>query len=129
MTKRGSRTACRFRSWNEAGASSARGAISPASPHPRGPWRVCAYGRRLPIPQGLDPPPSPVEHTFVPPAGRPYLAKEEIEQLRRSIAMLQPGAMAMKREDAMRLLGDLGEVQGRLDKLRHGLRALLEEGD
>jgi hypothetical protein len=65
----------------------------------------------------------------VPPAGRPYLAREEIERLRRSIAMLTPGAMAMRREDAMRLLGDLGEVQGRLDRLRDGLRALLAEGD
>jgi hypothetical protein len=63
------------------------------------------------------------EHTFVPPP------PEEIEQLRLSIAMLTPGSMAMKREDAMRLLGDLGEVQGRLDQLRDGLRALLGEAD
>jgi hypothetical protein len=41
--------------------------------------------------------------------------------------MLQPGALAMTREDAMRLLGDLGDVQGRLDQLRDGLRALLGE--
>jgi hypothetical protein len=67
------------------------------------------------------------EHLFVAPSGRPYLAREEIEQLRRSIAMLQPGALAMTREDAMRLLGDLGDVQGRLDQLRDGLRALLGE--
>jgi hypothetical protein len=66
---------------------------------------------------------------FVQSPGHPYLAREEIEQLRRSIAMLQPGSMAMKREDAMRLLGDLGEVQGRLDQLRDGLRALLAEED
>jgi hypothetical protein len=37
--------------------------------------------------------------------------------------------MAMRREDAMRLLGDLGEVQGRLNRLRDGLRALLTEED
>ena len=43
--------------------------------------------------------------------------------------MLQPESMAMKREDALRLLGDLGEVQGRLDQLRDGLRALLGEED
>jgi hypothetical protein len=55
--------------------------------------------------------------------------KEEIEQLRRSIAMLQPGALAMTREDASQLLRDLGEVQGRLDRLRDGLRALLAEDD
>jgi hypothetical protein len=43
--------------------------------------------------------------------------------------MLQPGSLAMKREDAMRLLGDLGEVQGRLDRLCSGLRALLANQD
>jgi hypothetical protein len=52
---------------------------------------------------------------------------EEIEQLRRSVAMLQPGAPAMTREDASQLLRELGEVQGRLDRLREGLRALLDE--
>jgi hypothetical protein len=41
--------------------------------------------------------------------------------------MLQPGALAMTREDASQLLRELGEVQGRLDKLRAALRALLEE--
>jgi hypothetical protein len=41
--------------------------------------------------------------------------------------MLQPGSMAMKREDAMRLLGDLGEVPGRLNQLRDGLPTLLAE--
>jgi hypothetical protein len=51
----------------------------------------------------------------------------EIEQLRRSIAMLQPGSVAMKREDATALLGDLGKVQECLDELRDGLRALLGE--
>ena len=61
----------------------------------------------------------------MPAPGRP---KEEIEQLRRSIAMLTPGAMAMSREDAMRLLGELGEVRGRLDQVRDGLLALLEDG-
>jgi hypothetical protein len=55
------------------------------------------------------------------------MAREEPEQLRRSIAMLKPGSLAMNREDAMRLLSDLGDVQGRLDRLRNGLRALIEE--
>jgi hypothetical protein len=50
-----------------------------------------------------------------------------MEQLRRSIAMLRPGALAMTREDASQLLRELGEVQGRLDQLRDGLRALLDE--
>jgi hypothetical protein len=40
--------------------------------------------------------------------------------LRRSIAMLQPGSLAMRREDAMQLLGELGDVQKRLDRLRDG---------
>ena len=43
--------------------------------------------------------------------------------------MLQPGALAMKREDAMRLLGELGDVKGRLDRLCDGLRALLGDED
>jgi hypothetical protein len=55
------------------------------------------------------------------------MAREELEQLRRSIAMLKPGSLAMNREDAMRLLSDLGDVQGRLDRRRNGLRALIEE--
>jgi hypothetical protein len=53
--------------------------------------------------------------------------REEVEQLRRAVAMLRPGAHALDREDAMRLLGELGEVQGRLDRVRDGLRALLSE--
>jgi hypothetical protein len=37
----------------------------------------------------------------------------EVEQLRRSIAMLAPGARdAVGREDALRLLAELGDVQG-----------------
>ena len=69
---------------------------------------------------------------FIPATGPPQPSPrwgmlESIERLRRSIAMLQPGSMAMKREDAMRLLGELGDVQGRLDHLRAGLRALLDD--
>jgi hypothetical protein len=55
------------------------------------------------------------------------LAREELEQLRRSIAMLQPGAMAMKREDAMRLLRQVDAIEERLERLRGGLRSLLDE--
>ena len=110
------------------------GAGEPRYDEPDGPWparprrpsRVCASGRHLSIPAGLTPYPLGWEHAFVPPPGRP---KEEIEQLRRSIAMLQPGALAMKREDAMRLLSELGEVRGRLDGLCDGMRALLNEED
>ena len=43
----------------------------------------------------------------------------EVEQLRRSIAMLSPGARdAVGREDALQLLAELGDVQGRLDDLK-----------
>ena len=54
----------------------------------------------------------------------------EVEQLRRSIAMLSPGARdAVGREDALQLLAELGYVQGRLDDLKRRLRELAEEGD
>jgi hypothetical protein len=65
---------------------------------------------------------------FVTGEARPQqMAREELEQLRRSIAMLTPGSMAMRREDAMQMLGELADVQKRLDRLRDGLRALLYE--
>jgi hypothetical protein len=52
----------------------------------------------------------------------------EIENLRRSIAMLSPGVAApLDREDALRLLGELQDVQRRLEGLRDGLRRLVEE--
>jgi hypothetical protein len=34
--------------------------------------------------------------------------------------MLQPGAMAMKREDAMRLLRQVGAIEERLERLAAG---------
>ena len=47
---------------------------------------------------------------------------------RRSIAMLAPGARdAVGREDALRLLAELGDVEGRLDDLKRRLRELAEE--
>ena len=53
----------------------------------------------------------------------------EAEQLRHSIAMLRPGARdAVGREDALRLLTQLHDVQGRLDALKRRLRELAEEG-
>jgi hypothetical protein len=52
----------------------------------------------------------------------------EIEQLRRSIAMLSPEANALKREDALRLLHELGDVQARLENLKSELRRLAVEG-
>jgi hypothetical protein len=53
----------------------------------------------------------------------------EVEQLRRSIAMLAPGARdAVGREDALQLLAELGDVRGRLDDLKRRLMELAEEG-
>ncbi len=53
--------------------------------------------------------------------------RHELEVLRRSIAMLTPGANALDREDAMRLLEELAHVQARLDNLKAGLRKLVED--
>jgi hypothetical protein len=51
----------------------------------------------------------------------------ELDSLKRSMAMLSPGQHALSREEAMKLLGELSDVQERLDRLRAGLRQLLEE--
>ena len=52
----------------------------------------------------------------------------EVEQFRRSIARLSPGARdAVGREDALRLLAELGDVEGRLDDLKRRLRELAED--
>jgi hypothetical protein len=53
----------------------------------------------------------------------------ELENLRRSLAMLPPGATAssLSREEAMRLITELADVQARLDRLRAGLRMLIDE--
>jgi hypothetical protein len=49
----------------------------------------------------------------------------ELESLRRSLAMLRPGAPALDREDAMRLVRELQEFERQLRTLREGLQALL----
>jgi len=46
--------------------------------------------------------------------------------MRRSIAMLNPRASALDREEAMALLRELQEVQRRLRTLRDGMRTLLD---
>jgi hypothetical protein len=38
--------------------------------------------------------------------------------MRRSIAKLQPGTKALSREDAMRLIAELQDVEGRLKRLK-----------
>jgi hypothetical protein len=41
--------------------------------------------------------------------------------------MLTPGVQALTREDALRLVEELAQVQAQLDRLREGLRTLLAE--
>ena len=48
------------------------------------------------------------------------LKSHDIERLRRSVAMLQPGAPALKRETALEVLAELLRVQ-------NGLKAVIEE--
>jgi hypothetical protein len=51
----------------------------------------------------------------------------DVENLRRSLAMLPPQAPAgLNREEAMRLLAQLQEMDQQLRDLREGLTALLE---
>jgi hypothetical protein len=51
----------------------------------------------------------------------------ELESLRRSLAMLRPGAPALDREEAMRLVRELQAFEAQLRTLRAGLEALLAE--
>ncbi len=51
----------------------------------------------------------------------------ELENRRRSLAMLPPQSAALKREEAMTLLQELEETERRLKRLRDGLVKLLEE--
>jgi len=53
--------------------------------------------------------------------------RHELENLRRSIAMLTPGAKALTREEALLLFQELGDVRTRLDHLRRALRQLADE--
>ena len=51
----------------------------------------------------------------------------DLENLRRSIAMLQPGQDSyLKREQALQLVNDLVALQGRLDQIKAELRRLAE---
>jgi vacuolar-type H+-ATPase subunit D/Vma8 len=53
----------------------------------------------------------------------------ELETLRRSLAMLRPGAPALDREEAMRLVRELQNLERQLRTLRQGLQELLSETD
>jgi hypothetical protein len=50
----------------------------------------------------------------------------ELETLRRSLAMLPPQATGLTREEALRLLTELQDLDRRLRELRTGLIALVE---
>ena len=59
--------------------------------------------------------------------GFPGVQPHELENLRRSLAMLNPGATAsLSREEAMRLITEVADLQARLERLRVGLSALVE---
>ncbi len=51
----------------------------------------------------------------------------ELETLRRSLAMLRPGAPALDREEAMQLVRELQDLERQLRTLRLGLQELLSE--
>ena len=51
----------------------------------------------------------------------------ELESLRRSLAMLRPGAPALDREEAMRLVRELQALERQVRTMREGLVRLLEE--
>ena len=51
----------------------------------------------------------------------------ELERMRRSIAMLQPKPMALSREDAMKLIAELQDLERRMRDLRQALRAVLDD--
>ncbi len=51
----------------------------------------------------------------------------ELETLRRSLAMLRPGAPALDREEAIRLVRELQDLERQLRSLRLGLQDLLAE--
>jgi hypothetical protein len=54
-------------------------------------------------------------------------SRYELEQQIRSLAALPFGQAALTREDALKVLTELRNVQARLDRLRDGLRALVQE--
>ena len=56
-------------------------------------------------------------------------AFEDLERLRRSIAMLPPTAPALDREAALSLLAETQELRRDLDELERGLRRLVDRHD
>jgi len=54
---------------------------------------------------------------------------EDLERFRRSVVMLEPGAMTLRREEAANLIAELQATERELRRLREGLglRDLLDE--
>jgi hypothetical protein len=51
----------------------------------------------------------------------------ELENLRRSLAMLEPGSKALDRETAMRLIAELQDLERRMRSLREALTGVLAD--
>jgi hypothetical protein len=66
------------------------------------------------------------EQVFVYVAKMDFSGDHEIEHFRRSLAMLPAGADALKREEAMVLLGRLRDATARLRRVEAGLQELLD---
>ena len=66
------------------------------------------------------------EQVFVYVAMMDFSGDHEIEHFRRSLAMLPAGADALKREEAMLLLGRLRDATARLRRVEAGLQELLD---
>jgi hypothetical protein len=52
--------------------------------------------------------------------------EHELENLRRSLAMLSPGQPALSREQALAIVADVAEAQNELRRLRLDLQRLIE---
>jgi hypothetical protein len=59
----------------------------------------------------------------------PLDRRYELEIERRSLAMMSRGAPAWPKEKALAFVDELEEVRGELERLREGMRALLEPPD
>jgi len=53
--------------------------------------------------------------------------RHELENLRRSVAMLNQSSHGLSADEAYRLIVELQDVRERLDRLRRGLQALLDD--
>lgn len=51
----------------------------------------------------------------------------ELENMRRSLAMLEPGTKALDRKRAMSLIAEVQELEVRMRDLRRALRSLLDD--